>query len=122
MLSARKASRYLLVASLAGVLTLGCGGFKEVPLLTGDPEVLPEGVIQEHTCMDLWSFVHFVAGYWLGDWLGEDSFIETFLILTGYEIAEPQFWPLWGENRVNQQCDIVVGQLGWLGSYITEDN
>jgi hypothetical protein len=121
MLSARRTSRCLLIAGLAGALMVGCGGLKEVPLLTGDPEVLPEGVIQEHTCMDFWAFVHFVSGYWLGNRLGEDSFTETLLILTGYEIAEPQFWPRWGENRLNQQCDIAVGQLGWLAWYVIDD-
>ena len=122
MLSPWKTLWGVIVAVLVGVLPFGCGGFHEVPLFMGDPEVLPEGVIQEHTCIDPWSFVHLGAGYWLGDRLGDDSFLETLLILTGYEIAEPQFWPFWGENRVNQQCDIIAGQLGWLGSYLTENN
>ena len=108
------------MAVLVGVLAPGCGGFADVPLMMGDPDVLPEGVIQEHTCVDFWAFVHFGAGYWLRERLDQGSFVETFLILTGYEIAEPQFWPLWGENQVNQQCDIVAGQLGWVASYLDD--
>lgn len=117
---AERSLPYLLAVCLAVSCATGCGGFKDVPLLTGDPDVLPPGVIQEHECADLWSIVHFASGYWLGDTLGQDSFLDSFVILTAYEIIEPQFWPYWGENRVNQECDIAAGALGWLGWYLAD--
>ena len=103
------------------VLWLGaCGAFKPVPLLEGDPDVLPPGIIQEHECTDFWSVVHLGSGYLLGRTLGDESFLESFLALTAYEILEPQFWPYWGENQINQECDIAAGALGWLWWYLAE--
>ena len=122
MLLLRKLVQRFLVAGAVVFLATGCGGFKDVPLFMGDPEVLPEGVIQEHECLDLWAVVHFASGYLIADQFGVESFFDTLALLTAYEVAEPQFWPYWGENQLNQQCDILFGQLGWLGWYLTEDD
>ena len=101
------------------LVAAGCGGLQPVPLFEGDPDTLPEGVIEEKTCVDFWAAVHIASGYYLGE-LGEDSFIDALLWLALYEVAEPQFWPRWGENQLNQQCDIVFGGLGWLTWYATD--
>ena len=120
MLFLRKTFRCWLAAGLPALLTAGCGSFGDAPLLVGDPEVSAENVIEEHECTDIWSFVHFGAGYLLGDRLGDDSLLDSLMILTLYEIIEPEFWPRFGENQINQECDIVAGALGWLGWYLTE--
>jgi hypothetical protein len=120
MLFLRRPFRCWLAVGLPALLTAGCGSFGDAPLLVGDPEVSAENVIEEHECVDLWSIVHFGSGYLLGDRLGENSLFNTLAILTVYEIIEPEFWPGFGENQINQECDIVAGALGWLGWYLTE--
>ena len=74
-----------------------------------------DGIVEEKACVDIWSAVHVGSGYYLGERLGPDRGLETLGLLVGFELAEPQFWPGFGENRLNQQCDVVVGALGWLG-------
>jgi len=32
----------------------------------------------------------------------------------GYEVIERDVWPGFDESRLNQNCDIVVGSIGWL--------
>lgn len=67
----------------------------------------------DQACLDLWSFVHFGSGYYLGEELGGDNFVPVVGLLTAYEFAEPHFWPGFDESEVNQQCDVFVGTLGW---------
>jgi hypothetical protein len=43
------------------------------------------------------------------------------VLLTGYEVVEPQVWPGFNESELNQRCDVVVGSLGWLVETLTHD-
>ncbi len=76
-------------------------------------------IIEEKGCVDFWTAVHFGAGYLLGGRQGEDGFQESVALLVGYELVEPHFWPHFGENGLNQGCDLVFGVLGWLAWYYT---
>lgn len=67
-------------------------------------------------CFDSWSLVHVGSGIGFGELLGEDSFFATLAILAGYELIEPSVTLFSGESRINQQCDVAVGMLGWAAS------
>lgn len=89
-----------------------------VTILSGCGMPNEEGIVEEKACADFWSAVHFGSGYYLGERLGEDRFLETMAILIAYELAEPHFWPGFGENRLNQDCDVVFGALGWAAAVL----
>lgn len=84
----------------------GCGNAAPVLFAVDEHETDP-------ACLDLWSFVHFGSGYYLGGELRSDSFGPVVGLLTAYEFAEPHFWPDFSESELNQQCDVLVGALGW---------
>jgi|GEM_PF-2308670 len=99
-----------IIASITLSGFLGCGAF-----VTPADGVNADGTIpNEAACLDLWSLVHFSSGYMLGDQLGDASFVPTFGLLSGYEVIERDVWPGFDESRLNQNCDIVVGSIGWL--------
>lgn len=105
-------------AALAWRMQLLLAGLLSSSLLPGCGMPNEEGIVEEKACADFWSAVHFGSGYYLGEQLGEDRFLETMAILIVYELAEPHFWPGFGENRLNQDCDVVFGALGWAAAVL----
>ena len=91
-----------------------------IPSIAGCPLIPPTstGGTTDVDCLDGWTVIHFGSGVLLGEALGDDGFWPTTAILTGWEVAEPSFWP--GETVNNQRCDIAAGGLGWLASRVTD--
>ncbi len=65
-------------------------------------------------CLDDWSLVHLGTGVMLGQVLGKQGWEIAESMLLGWEVVEPHVWPGFDESLFNQQCDIVVGSLGYL--------
>jgi len=86
----------------------GCGSLNPTLVAVNDNDT------EEDACLDLWTLVHVGSGYYIGTRLDEDSAVPTAVMLAGYEVLEPLFWPGFNESELNQSCDIVVGMLGWL--------
>lgn len=97
----------LVLVSCFAAFAGGCGA------LTPPADPAPgDGV--DRACLDIWSLAHFAAGYYLGQELDDPGFVDIEILLIDFEFIEPHFWPGWDESMLNQNCDVVVGTLGWL--------
>ncbi len=101
----RRLSMLLMVMS---TLATGCGAL-------GPPLVaIDDNASGEPACLDLWSLMHVSSGTVIAQELGSDSFLPTVALLTAWENVEPGLWPDWNESRLNRNCDVVVGTIGWM--------
>ena len=115
MTSAR--NRLVALSALSLALTAGCGAF-----ISPADGVDADGTTpKEAECLDLWSLVHFTSGYLVGTQLGEENFVPTVGILSGYEVLEREIWPEFDESLLNQRCDVVVGSIGWMVESLASD-
>jgi len=101
--------RHSAMPAVCSILALaaGCGAFT-------NPDEFASIDTVDKTCLDLWSLVHFGSGYYIGRGLDDEGVVDTVALLTAYEGFEPHFWPGADETQLNQECDIVVGTIGWL--------
>ncbi len=127
-ITTQKAGRFivsvLIAATFVTSVQIGCIpvpiGTTDAPTQTIINPVVPSEEVFEQLvggedkgCLDFWTIVHFFSGYSLGVAGEEKSFLPALVILWGYEVIEPDVWPGWFETEINQECDILVGWLGW---------
>lgn len=106
----------LLLSLVVFLGSTGCG-------IVGSTAYVPESEreITEPNCFDTWSVVHISAGGIMGELLTSDSLGLTLLGLIGYEVIEPYFWFDFGENDLNQACDVAAGVVGWAITTADDD-
>lgn len=109
-----------LICIVACATIVGCGTELGEATFQHTVEAGDPGVTVDKACIDFWSLVHFGSGYYLGEQLEEGGLAESMLLILWYEWLEPAFWPGFNENRLNQECDVVVGGIGWLAWYLNE--
>jgi hypothetical protein len=110
----------LLIGMVACTALIGCGTELGEAAFQHTVEAGDPSVTVDRACIDFWSLVHFGSGYYLGERFEEEGLAESMLLIVWYEWLEPAFWPAFDENRLNQECDLVVGGLGWLAWYLNE--